>query len=58
MKTSTKLGQLKRVFSRTIGAKEGISVRFFHCGREVEDTDTPEMLGLQNGFHLDIFIRQ
>jgi len=51
MRVDTKMSNLKRAFARVTGISDKV---FWYNGREVGDYDTPQELGMENGFLLEI----
>ena len=51
MRVDTKMSNLKRAFARVTGISDKV---FWYNGREVGDYDTPQQLGMENGFLLEI----
>ena len=51
MREDTKMSNLKRAFARVTGITNKV---FWYNGKVVNDLDTPQQLGMENGFLLEI----
>ena len=51
MRVDTKMSNLKRAFARVTGITNKV---FWYNGKVVKDFDTPQTLGMENGFLLEI----